>query len=235
MKKKILLSLLSFLFIAGLVFSYVNFINAQSNNNLEKRNLNIVVKKFSPDGKRYGYIVKEKGGWDQYGNYKEGKYFVVIDGQEGKRYDDINIDLFQFSQDGKRYGYIAQEKGKYFVVIDGQEGKRYDNISSFQFSPDGGRYGYVIRDGGRWKDNFYLGEAKYFVVIDGFEGRKYDYIDSFQFSPDGKWYGYIATEYEYENEYKIKIDKIVINGYEVKSYKGKGSPIITNLIFFSTH
>jgi hypothetical protein len=31
MKKKILISLLSFLFIAGLVFSYVNFINAQNN------------------------------------------------------------------------------------------------------------------------------------------------------------------------------------------------------------
>ena len=55
------------------------------------------------------------------------KQFVVIDGEEGKRYDGI-ISAPIFSPDSKRVAYLAVLGDKWFVVIDGEEGKRYDGF-----------------------------------------------------------------------------------------------------------
>jgi hypothetical protein len=46
---------------------------------------------------------------------------VIVDGKEGKRYD--NLGFLVFSQDSSRIVYAAQETKKWFVVIDGKEGK----------------------------------------------------------------------------------------------------------------
>src|SRR3972149_2001345 len=67
----------------------------------------------SPDLRRVARIARE-------GN----KEFVVIDGKEGKRYDNI-FDVV-FSPDGKRLAYMARLGERDSVVFDGQEGKQYD-------------------------------------------------------------------------------------------------------------
>jgi hypothetical protein len=56
------------------------------------------------------------------------KCFIVIDGKEGKRYDDIAVGSFVFSPDGKHWAYVAQENDKQFVIVDGKEGKQYNSI-----------------------------------------------------------------------------------------------------------
>jgi len=168
---------------------------------------------FSSDGKRLAYIASEGGKYDELGvHYKDGKYFVVIDGIEGKRYDYINEFSLQFSPDSKRVAYIAGEggeyeiemgrgvaykDGKYFVVIDGIEGKRYDYINEFslQFSPDSKRVAYIAGEGGEYDK---LGvshvKGKYFVVVDDTESERYDDILLLQFSPDSKKVIYVAIE-----------------------------------------
>jgi hypothetical protein len=54
--------------------------------------------------------------------------FIVVDGQEGKRYDDIGASGLLFSPDGKRVAYAAQAGEDWLVVADGIEGKRYDGL-----------------------------------------------------------------------------------------------------------
>jgi hypothetical protein len=51
---------------------------------------------------------------------------VVVDGVEGRPYDEVNIPVFD--PNSLLVAYIAQEDNKRFVVLNGQEGKRYDGI-----------------------------------------------------------------------------------------------------------
>lgn len=83
--------------------------------------------KISPDSKRVAYAVMEKGKW-----------FVVVDGEEEKRYQYVAVGTLIFSPDSKRVAYRARMVDKWFVVVDGEEGKRYDEIgkSTPIFSPD---------------------------------------------------------------------------------------------------
>jgi hypothetical protein len=57
-----------------------------------------------------------------------GKWFVVVDGKEGKEYDGIVKGTPVFSPDSKHLAYMARRGGKWFVVIDGEEGKEYDGF-----------------------------------------------------------------------------------------------------------
>jgi roadblock/LC7 domain-containing protein len=99
------------------------------------------------------------------GSVSGNKWFVVVDGKEGKQYDGI-VGSPIFSPDGKRVAYAAVIGDKQFVVVDGKEGKQYDGIvGSPIFSPDSKRVAYaaVIGD-------------KQFVVLDGKEEKQYDVI-----------------------------------------------------------
>ncbi len=70
------------------------------------------------------------------------KRFLVVDGREGKRYDDVRGD-FVFSPDGKQVAYVVKSAGKWLVVVDEQEGKYYDGIGDdIFFSPDSSRIAY---------------------------------------------------------------------------------------------
>jgi len=73
--------------------------------------------KVSPDSERLAYRAQEGD-----------KQFVVVDGEEGKRYEDILKGTLIFSPDSEHLAYGAQEGNEQFVVLDGEEGKRYEGI-----------------------------------------------------------------------------------------------------------
>ena len=95
------------------------------------------------------------------------KGFVVVDGQEGKQYDDIGKGDPIFSPDSQRVAYGARVGDKWLVVVDGEEGKQYDAILKGDptFSPDSKRVAYGARVGDKW-----------LVVVEGEEGKQYDGI-----------------------------------------------------------
>ena len=99
---------------------------------------------FSLNSQRLAYLVLE--GPDP--PPCRGGRFVVVDRQDGKRYDDVKKDSLVFSPDSQRLAYVAlvfeRRKGflwdrkvgeSHMVVIDRQEGSRYDGIVA---PPEGG-------------------------------------------------------------------------------------------------
>jgi hypothetical protein len=69
------------------------------------------------------------------------QWFVVVDGKEEKKYDNIGGTIF--SPDSKRVAYVAGVGDKEFMVVDGKEEKIYDAIVGTIFSPDSKRVAYV--------------------------------------------------------------------------------------------
>jgi hypothetical protein len=105
----------------------------------------------------------------------------VIDGLEGKEYDDVR--LAQFSPDSKKVAYIALRDRRVYAVVDGAEGRGYDGVANLLFSSDGKMAYIVARD------------KKQCVVLNGVESKKdYDGVvpDNLAFSPDGKHIAYEA-------------------------------------------
>lgn len=172
---------------------------------------------FSPDGKRFGYIVGE-GCYEKEeiseaghkGLLKKCKnYFVVVDGIEGKKYENIR-DLI-FSPNGQRVAYIVDEGNKNFVVVDGEEGKKYNEILSLSFSFDGKRIAYLA-----WEGKSYA-EREMLVVVDGKESKRYRDINIMGgsiFSPNGQHYAYKAVDYSTQSIEEF----IVFDGEEGKKY-----------------
>ena len=125
---------------------------------------------------------------------------VVLDGKEGKDYNEVGDPVF--SPDSLHMAYIARnDKGK-FVVQDGNEGKNYSDIGTFTFSPDSKRLAYaaIDKDGG-----------KRFVVVNGIEGKRYSvdiYCGPF-FSPDSKHVIYVTDNcYECSNTELVVVDEV---------------------------
>lgn len=142
---------------------------------------------------------------------EKNKKFVVINGKEGKKYDEI--DNLQITLDGGKLAYAAKEGERMFIVIDEKEGKKYnyvrqsDNIWGVNLSSDGKTLVYAVR--GNEQE---FGEKNEFIVINGKEQKMYDWlgIQSLMVSPDGKNIIYKAGEGNKEF--------IVINGEEGKRY-----------------
>lgn len=109
---------------------------------------------FSPDSQRVAYAAK--------GLASE---MVVVDGKEGKEYDEVDAHSLLFSPDSKRMAYVAQRAGKYLAVLDGKEGKEYSHIGGLAFSPDGKHIAYAAQ----------LPEEG-FVAVDELEGRHFSTI-----------------------------------------------------------
>ena len=134
---------------------------------------------FSQDSQHYVYLAKDGG-----------KEFIVYDGKEGKRYDQVSLGLHPYlSFNPEQFLYTASENGQSFCVIDNQESERFnadlDDIVCTR-SPDGQRLAIKVD----------LGEGyskRYFMVVDGIEEQKYEYIDEWiGFSADSKQYAYWA-------------------------------------------
>jgi HEAT repeat protein len=136
---------------------------------------------FSSDGSRTAYWAKAQG---------EG-FVMVLDGVEGKTYDEISDPVF--SPDDAHLAYTAKDKDGKFAVLDGEEGTRYVDLWGLTFDANS-RLAYVARDNREGKD-------VRLVVVDGKEDRPYLYDWYGQgirsgpvFSPDGKHIAYIAND-----------------------------------------
>lgn len=123
--------------------------------------------------------------------FKEGdKEYVVVDGNQGKQYD--NITELKFGPNGKRFAYAAWSGRTMYAVVDGKEQKNYRWVMNITFSPDSKRVAYsagVMRE--------YIEQ---FVVVDGIEGKRYKSQDPYGsckisppvFSPDSKHVAYVV-------------------------------------------
>jgi hypothetical protein len=140
--------------------------------------------RLSPDGTHCAYIATKSSGADS--------WFVVLDGNEQRSYD--NIESLQFSSTG-HCAYVGMGSlgdgtaSGAAVVVDGKEVAQYPDqgrgpsVEQLRFSPDGNHLAYVAKTPD--------GVA---VVVDGKKGHSYDAIgrDSLQFSADSSSLTYYA-------------------------------------------
>ena len=142
-----------------------------------------------------------------------GKELVVLDGVEGKEYDEIpDHQRLEFSADGKHFAYVAKRGGKMVVVADGKEGKAYDEIEEMFhpiFSPDGKRLAYIVS-----KPVLGFLPPKIFAVVDGEEQKSYELVEAIQFSPDSEHLAYDADK-KWNRE-----SVVVLDGKESKTCAG---------------
>ncbi len=145
--------------------------------------------RISPDSRHTAYVAKAGD-----------KMVVVVDGKEGKSYDEILSGTPIFSPDSRFVAYAAKDGNQSFVVTDGREGKRYDGIIKgiLTFSPDSQHVAYAAKSGNSW-----------FVVLDGKEGVKYD-SDAFIVNgsliidaPDSLHYLVVQDSYVYHTKETI--------------------------------
>jgi|GEM_PF-2126003 len=129
---------------------------------------------FSKDSKRIAYIAKRRGGW-----------YAVVDGREGRRYDDIDGDeswldnSISFSEDSRHYTYKDRRDGKRYVIVDGRERGRIGDGETCALSPDFQRLVFTRH-----------GETQY-VRFEGRTFGPYDNAGQVSFSPDSRhiaWY-----------------------------------------------
>jgi WD40 repeat protein len=121
-----------------------------------------------------------------YGARKEGKWLVVIDGQENGPYDFLGSATgIHFSPSGQHTAYAVRsdKEKKWCVVVDGKPQKWYDNVGEFAFSPDGMKFAYTAQSDGKWR-----------VVLGTKEHPPYDAIGegTLQFSPNSATLAYAA-------------------------------------------
>ena len=177
---------------------------------------------------------------------------LVIDGEEGKQYDEIGFRSFCFSPDSKRTAYVALEGNEHVLVIDGSEvdmasiseGRtRKPRIKEAFFSAhyeNVGGGGVVIN---KVRINFlpvpivfspngqrvayvadFNGEEA--VVVDGEAGRAYPsiYPSSLSFSPDSQRLAYAVSEVDPGDRPKM-MATVVVDGAEGKYYNQiRGKP-----------
>ena len=153
---------------------------------------------FSEDGRRLAYAVK-----------KDGKVFLVLDGKESQRYNDLHRVVF--SPDSKTVAFRAMNQGQESVVIDGKSEKTYESIGEVQFAPDG-RIVYEAQKNGKW-----------LVVSGRRESPAFDMpFAAPMISPDGKKLVYIEQNYKPD-----KINLVVCSLDMRKRTKGKEFDAIT--------
>jgi Tol biopolymer transport system component len=153
---------------------------------------------FSPDSKRFAYIVETET-VDQESGKKIFKSYIVVDGKRGKEYhrvepynrnrdwptnEDPNVTVF--SPDSKHIAYGATLGKNTFMVLDDREigpyrelGLGYSRVGAC-FSPDSTRFAYrAVNMDGKWV-----------WLIDGTEIENVDSDNTPVFSPDSKHIAY---------------------------------------------
>ncbi len=165
-----------------------------------------LVPSFSPDGKRYAYVLGANGAMR-----------AVIDGKEEPIFYQVGTPIF--SRDSKSVAYSASEGRRWLVVADGKKGETFDGVSVPQFRFDGkvyytaemgGGQGMLVVDGEKgppfsqlmWPVFGADGSAAYVIrsqrsfhiVLNGQIGEGYDQVWTPAFSPDGKTLAYSAAK-----------------------------------------
>lgn len=141
-----------------------------------------------------------------------GRHFIVFDGTEGKKYNQIATYTPIFSPDRTRAAFVVEDAdGKCFAVAGSDEFPKFDDIYSptLAFSPDGKNLIFRACQG--------AGEL---VSVNGGRGPVCAAIteDPF-FSPDGSHYAYTASDG----------DSVfaVIDGVAQAPYAGVGKPVFS--------
>jgi Tol biopolymer transport system component len=150
------------------------------------------------------------------------KELAVVDGVEGKEYDNISDHCkMLFSPDGRRFAYVAKRGKKMLVVADGKEGKEYDHIDwSPIFSPDSKRLAYIATIENKFIAWLRIWSLKIFIVEDGTEGKAYQLAEAPIFSPDSKKLAYVAEKVWPRDAC------VVVNGVEGRQY-----PEVSEVLF----
>ena len=155
----------------------------------------------SPDGSRFAYTVAEGE-----------MIYMVLDGDEGERYDEISEATF--SPDSQHLAYIARVGETEFVVYDGTALPAYDEIitpngssnsDALHFSPDSQRIAYRA----------YLGNAPRLII----DGEEYTYAGigfEIAFSPDSQHVAFIAGNLN--DEWFVVIDGVESQKYDAIMY-----------------
>ncbi|MBU1102821.1 hypothetical protein KJ853_04195 [Patescibacteria group bacterium] len=198
----------------GKVFAVINNKEEKPYELIGKEKMNLM---FSPDSRNLAYIAGQSR-----------KFFVVINGKEGKRYDGIMANLI-FSPDSKKFAYLANNgipPKETFMVTNETEGKKYEwetngsvYFQGFTFSSDSRLVYMVETKKGRY------------VVLGNAQGEVYTYIDPhlIVFSPNGQRLAYIAEQLDVSGMSRNKL--VVINGVIQKQYKKSDIFSISDLIF----
>jgi WD40 repeat protein len=142
---------------------------------------------FSPDSKRFAYVAVSQ----------QAAFVVVIDGNEGKDYEQLDPRTVQFSPDSKHFVYLGLRKGpdgvsRTYAVIDNSEGVPYASVANLMYNKDGSKLAYVaarvITENGKPT------KVDQFVVVNNQEGTSYTAVlgDTMSFSPDGAHLAYEA-------------------------------------------
>jgi len=110
---------------------------------------------------------------------RDGKWFVVVDGQEGEPFEKVSS--LTLSPDGKHVAYAGRVGDQWTVVLDGRRVGAHMAVSSLALSRDGNRLAYAAQAGDDWK-----------MVIDGKAQAAYKDLGPPVFSPDGTRVAYRA-------------------------------------------
>jgi len=147
----------------------------------------------------------------------DGKWTVVVDGQESEAYDDVFNPVF--SNDGDQFAYGASNDGWDFVVLNSNESdKKYLDVGQLIFDNDGVLI-YKVTD-----------ESGEYLVIGDEEGAKYTSIGTIIIMDDGR----IAFEAEVDGEIVTIIDGEIVtiddSAVEIEGFEDEGldNPIIVN-------
>jgi WD40 repeat protein len=127
-------------------------------------------------------VVSLGGGNLSYVVRKNSKSVAMLQGREGKAYDDLSSLIIN----GGRTAYAAAVGNEVCMVIDGKEGPRYEGVRypGTVFGPQVKRVAYAVSKAG-----------KSAVWIDSRESKWYDRVDykSLTFSPDGAKFAFAAN------------------------------------------
>jgi len=153
---------------------------------------------FSPDSKRLAYVA---------GAAAKARRSVILDGVEGKQYDDVVSGSLIFSQNSAHFAYLAKKGARWLAVVDGVEMKEYDEVLvAIAFDAEGKRVAYAAKaDGPSTGSGSPPAVAegtpraeptggKWFMVVDGKEGDRHDLALFPVFSDDGNRLGYVARD-----------------------------------------
>lgn len=156
---------------------------------------------FSPDTSRYAFAMR-----------RDGKTFLVVDGERGPAYDPLDDDDFgcaartlAFSPDGRDVAYWARLHGSWRVFLDRKSGPRFHWFRGGRvFSPDSQRLACAGKLGERWQ-----------AVVDHQPGATYLDIREIEFTCDSRHCVYTAQK---QNGKWV----VVRDGQEGAEYDGVG-------------